>query len=125
MIYSSRPPFNDDPQPYRQMMAFARAASRESASAQHAWVYDPRPEHSRPQHNPTNTLLAHFRMIDAGRGEYEDWLRDIDENPHVWVRRRGGGLALGSMVGYTDDEIDHARKVLTRLANAAHEKAPA
>lgn len=106
-MFSSRPPFNDDPEPYIQYVDHR--------------VYDPRPEFDRPQTNPTNTLLHHFRMIDAGRGEYEDWLRDIDENPHVWVRRPGHGLMARSMVGYTDEEIDHARRVLARLANLAKE----
>ncbi|MFI9629225.1 hypothetical protein [Streptomyces sp. NPDC052042] len=76
------------------------------------------------QHNPTNTLLAHFRQIDDGRGEYAEWLRDFDQNPEFWRRQAGVGLFAGITVGYTSDEIDHARRVLERLARLARAAAP-
>lgn len=67
------------------------------------------------QSNPVNTLLDHFRNIDGGRGEYREWLKDLDANPEFWRRQRISVLGNPALVGYTTDEIEHAKKVLSRL----------
>ncbi|MDL5351152.1 hypothetical protein [Microbacterium sp. zg-YB36] len=65
-------------------------------------------------HNGPNPILIAFREIDAGRNEYADWVRDFDENPHFWTRGHADPGARYPQ--YTPAELDHARRVLTRLA---------
>ena len=56
-------------------------------------------------HNEPNRILTAFREIDAGRGEYADWLRGSDGQPCRYPQ-------------YTEAELDHAKRVLRRLAAA-------
>jgi hypothetical protein len=65
-------------------------------------------------YNPPNGILVAFRQIDGGRGEYADWLRDFDERPGFWTRGHDDPAARYPQ--YTPAEVDHAQKVLTRLA---------
>lgn len=71
--------------------------------------FQPRPEFDRPLTNPANRLLDAFRLIDAGRSEYADWVRDIDANPQFWMRQGG------QYPQYTPAEVEHARAVLSRI----------
>lgn len=99
-IYSSREPFNDDPQPYVTYADDRRTEVRSKewdiqsdGAVEYVRVYEPRPEHDRPQHNPTNPILV-ARRNNPGENIY---YRDLERWP-------------------TEAEKDHARKVLTRLA---------
>lgn len=67
-------------------------------------VKEPRPEFDHVQHNKPNRILALLRSIDAECDEYAAWVRDFNQHPGFWTRT------------YTQAEIDHARRVLTRLA---------
>ena len=67
-------------------------------------------------HNEPNRILTAFREIDAGRGEYADWLRDFDERQPFWLRGSDGQPCRYPQ--YTEAEIDHAKRVLRRLAAA-------
>ncbi|MEV5068909.1 hypothetical protein MRBLMI12_000465 [Microbacterium sp. LMI12-1-1.1] len=69
------------------------------------------------QNNEPNGILTAFRAIDAGRNEYAAWVRDFDENPGFWTR--GYGDPNARYPQYTPLELDHARRVLTRLARLA------
>lgn len=77
-------------------------------------VHDPRPEFTRIPHNPTNPVLAEFRenvAEDARLGmplseSIEDML--IMCNPVFWGRDEANMA-----------HIEHARKVLKRLAHLA------
>lgn len=81
-------------------------------------IYDPRPEFDHVQHNEPNPVLVAFRLIDGNRKEYADWVRDFDAYPEFW-QRQGGQYPQ-----YTPDQVDHARRVLSRLARLT-EGAPA
>lgn len=121
--YSSREPFNDDPKPYtvsgennswRASETDARFMidRPEAYTPRFSVKNNPRPEFERPQTNPTNPILAEFRST---RANYIDkrlcithYLEYVTHNDiHEW---RG-------MVA----EKDHARRVLTRLANLKEE----
>lgn len=88
--YSSREPFNDDPEPYRNTLRGGRQAVRYGLGLER---FEPRPEYDRPQNNPTNPILV-ARRNNPGENIY---YRDLERWP-------------------TEAEKDHARKVLTRLA---------
>lgn len=93
-IYSSREPFNDDPEPLHLPNSDMRW-SAEDLRGMGVWNYefDPRPEYNRPQNNPTNPILV-ARRNNPGENIY---YRDLERWP-------------------TESEKEHAWKVLTRLA---------
>lgn len=75
-----------------------------------------------PQTNPTNPILLDFRSIyhettpTVYQGYWElaeIWLELLDGDPAMLQTINWG--ALVDLV--TDNQIDHARRVLTRLAN--------
>ena len=118
-MYASKTPrdLNRDPQPYWEGGERVSIAPGDTyLRAIMATSFDPRPEFDHVQHNKPNRLLIDFRRIDGGRGEYADWVRDIDENRGWWVSQMAPS---GNTIGYAPHEIQHARKVLTRLANLA------
>lgn len=112
---------NTDPTPlYSVLMRSARngstsewamrSISKDTAIETAIGVYPGHEVHSvgviynRPEYdNNPNPLLENFRLIDDGRKEFADWVRDIGQNPEKWA-------AL-----YAPAHIDHARKVLKRL----------
>ncbi|MFF2053833.1 hypothetical protein ACFVU2_19670 [Leifsonia sp. NPDC058194] len=60
-----------------------------------------------PRTNPTNRVLVYFRLFLEGRtGE------DFRQEALSLIE------ALEDAEGYTTDELDHARQVLTRLTSA-------
>lgn len=79
--------------------------------------FSPRPEFDHAQHNEPNPVLTAFRQIDAGRGEYADWVRDFDERPEFWTRGHNG--TPSRFPQYTPAQVAHARRVLERLASLA------
>lgn len=70
-------------------------------------TYAPRPEFDHAQHNPPNPVLVALRRYVRVTGEA------LKEVRTVLYALDAGILNWGA----TDDQIDHARKVLTRLAN--------
>lgn len=97
-LYSSREPFNDDPLPWRVAVGPWRG-SRADARYAVEMERDPRPEYNRPQNNPTNPILV-------ARREHPG------ENIYYWDLERWP----------TEGEKEHARRVLTRLANFQKEE---
>lgn len=122
MQFSSKPPFNDDPEPWTDNFTGDRTSQRTGymASTFSSW---PRPEYERPQHNPTNPILAEFRKFcapdewdivgDSARiALYADsWVDLMAEYPN------DDRTAWGSLADLPRQNFDHARRVLTRLAN--------
>ena len=111
-IYASKTPrdLNHDPRP-------VRIAGRQARSKRMLWpsdVMDPRPEFDHVQHNEPNPILVAFRAYSDKHGmDAEDranlsgaWL----QAPGYYERR----LVEGRL---RRQERDHARRVLTRLAN--------
>lgn len=101
MLFSSREPFNDDPLPYvtyadeRRTHVRSKEWDMQSDGAvEYVRVYDPRPEYEHLQRNPTNPILV-ARRRNPGENIY---YKDLEYWP-------------------SDAEIEHARKVLTRLSN--------
>ena len=95
--FSSKPPFNDDPEPYVSGVGNRHATNFNPS----IWTREPRPEYNRPQHNPTNPILTKLRSLK-------------EVHRHSWV---DGFLDQASHVrfpNWTDAETDHAVKVLTR-----------
>ncbi|WP_404474783.1 hypothetical protein [Microbacterium aerolatum] len=120
VMFSSRPPFNDDPKPWRCTSCSDRFVREQVSPTSHVTKHQPRTKFDRPQHNPTNLILAEFRSIEA-EGVWKDvprwasagaWVDMIDEDPSM-SRGEDWGLLAG-LPHYA--EIDHARRVLERLA---------
>lgn len=98
MMFSSRPPFNDDPAPYvvtlTKRTPFSNPMTTGSVDEflrEDERVHDPRPQYERPQHNPTNPIL-------------------------VYARKHPDANILWAYLPFrpTDEMIAHARKVLSR-----------
>ena len=116
-MFSSRPPFNDDPKPWKCPGADDqhRLSSRDRLECDE---FRPRPEFDRPQHNPTNLILSTFRkdLIEAGGEE------SIATLAPSWVRALVAGKSAFTL-GQGKRAVEHAHRVLTRLANLAKEAA--
>lgn len=119
-MFSSRPPFNDDLKPW----VYFDGTRREAPMNQHPenpyrvlWHHDPRPEFDSPQHNPTNPILSTFRkdLIEPGGEE------SIATLAWSWVRALAAGKSAFTL-GQGKRAVEHAHKVLTRLASLAKEK---
>lgn len=109
MIFKSKQ-VNTDPKPYRNEDSAERLTTQEAQQDRATgWevTFDPRPEYD----HPVNRILAGYRedvanSADLGhdvRATAEYWLSFSDD----WDK---DGLTA------TPDEIDHARRVLERLA---------
>lgn len=97
--FSSREPFNDDPFPFLSGVGNRHATNLNPA----LWTCAPRPEFDRPQTNPTN------RMLTCARRAWEDG--HLDAFCEGFLEQRNT----------EHPEIDHAQRVLTRLANLKEE----
>lgn len=137
--FSSRPPFNDDPEPYRynNNQSIRRSLNDMPVPITH----DPRPEFNRPQHNPTNPILAAFREeIEGGSGrERYSWgagcmvrYTQREATTHVigyfltQMEPMGNDPRLPRIAFGIDASlahVQHAIRVLTRLANLTKESA--
>lgn len=109
MQFSSRPPYNDDPFPYENFHGtrVAAASTPGGFCSECVTEHDPRPRFDRPQNNPTNPILTNLRMDD--RHVEIQWTPD---RLAVWL-----DVETGIHGHHESAHIDHARKVLTRLAN--------
>lgn len=107
--YSSREPFNDDPTPilhpsgrrtptWSFYSEFEPGESGPFGRISKA-AYDARPEFDRPQTNPTNRMLTWARRAQAD-GDLEAFCEGFLEYRNT-----------------EHPEIDHAQRVLARLAN--------
>lgn len=103
--FSSKPPFNDDPEPYECNM---KAPGDLRHTEKDTWTcvdysHRPRPEFNRPQHNPTNPILTDFRNLHGETGNdlwtdaYLSWSDLIEQD---WGER---------------DEYWHAFSVLGKI----------
>lgn len=119
MQFSSKPPFNDDPEPWLHGVTNMRIGEGEHseritsqkrgvAARTLAYAYEPRPEFDRPKHNPTNPILTEFRNLHEATGNdlwtdaYLAWSDLIEEN---WT---------------THDEYFHAFKVLGKIVSVTN-----
>lgn len=119
MLFSSRLPFNDDPQPWRAQDFTGRAYDHRvadengmPASAERlrmGYVHDPRPGFDRPQHNPTNSILVQTRSdISLAPGAAAEIIA-------AQVDLLNSGDDYWNLDVVTTEHIDHARRVLSRL----------
>lgn len=109
VMFSSRPPFNDDPKPYVTYADDRRTDVRSKewdiqsdGATEYVRVFDPRPELDRPRYNPTNPILTKFREIPEG--SREPW--------------RTGFLNAAKhqrFAAWSGDEVEHAVRVLSRV----------
>lgn len=113
-LYSSREPFNVDPKPYVTYADDRRTDVRSKdwdiqsdGAVEYARAYEPRPEYDRPQNNPTNPILTEFRRSAP-------W--DIAKAAAIEVRWLSGMRTAPVPATATYAQVNHARKVLTRLA---------
>lgn len=133
MLFSSRPPFSDDAYPYVDRYEGRRWHAEEGlcwpetgvdAGLVHEWSsalnHAPRPEFDRPQNNEPNPILIALRdrlgfqkragnPTSAARMA-KTFLRNLEDD---WTRGDGPRA--------TTEQIDHARRVLTPLANLTEE----
>lgn len=109
-LFSSRPPFNDDPWPYIAPGG-SRHAHPGTINFGERLVYNPRPEFDRPQNNPTNLILARLREEWSTPGRHENDLALCADRVLASCVEESEAVLY-----YNGDEIDHARRVLTRLA---------
>lgn len=103
-MFSSREPFNDDPEPFVSGLGNRHATNFNPA----LWHHDPRPEFDRPQVNPTNSILVAFREslpYDYTAAEYSEIISDA---------------FVSAVRGWSTAEVDHAHRVLNRLAVFEH-----
>ncbi len=106
MIFSSKTPrdLNRDPAPF----VFPETGMR---SAAEFGPYAPRPEFDHVQHNAPNPVLAAFRRDAEEMKRERGW--DTRTTARSWDRD-----AFDPFVDmYPAETLDHASRVLTRLAN--------
>lgn len=101
MMFTSKTPrdLNHDPHP-------VRIAGRQARSKRMLWssdVMDPRPEFDHVQHNEPNPILVSIR---EGYHDIESALALLQDDAREWWTPV-----------VSDAHIDHAHRVLTRLAN--------
>lgn len=102
-MFSSRPPFSDDPEPYTHLTRGGRTSSSHGGTGYFRNVYEPRKKCDRPQHNPANGVLVLFRKQ---RGPWAPLHAHIDGFLNG-IRRLAGDFTIA--------EIEHADRVLRRL----------
>lgn len=103
--FSSREPFNDDPEPWVCTAPdFERYEDEGDYEGRHAVMFDPRPEYNRPQTNPTNPILTEFRrLVDTtGNGLYVT----------AWLL---AGDLIEEWASYPEDQWHHAMDVLEKI----------
>ena len=118
MIFSSKTPrdLNRDPLPYVWNGHFPTARKRDDCRTTFRvspdYERDPRPEFDHTQHNEPNPILVDLRHNgepDEGRAHYAADLALGGESWRYWMKR------------VPQSQIDHAYRVLTRLANLTKE----
>lgn len=113
-IYASKTPrdLNHDPKPMIDPFSGVRFSVADELLG---YEYHPRPEFDHVQHNEPNPILVNARgdaisVYGSQRAAAEAYLDHINERSTV--RTAAAGLGV-----YRLPHIDHARRVLTRLAN--------
>lgn len=113
LIFSSRSPMslNGDPKPWLYVLLGEGdenfTPAREATQLTGGFIYSPRPKYNPVLTHPTNPILTAFRNRDVLNGTAEDaaeWMK----HGHHRNRMDRGKLA---------NEITHAERVLSRLAN--------
>lgn len=115
MIYSSgkHEKLTADPQPYVDQWDIDRSPDGDPAGFDFdVWFsYSPRPEFDRPLANPANPVLVEFRAEAGQHYPFRDdlawWVLCLNADPSTF---RTDGY------GWSEEHIDHARRVLKRLA---------
>jgi hypothetical protein len=112
-MFASKTPrdIHHDPEPYRGKYPFTanRSAWQITNGREIVTEYAPRSGYFPRQHNEPNPILTLFRDADNSdrRGLAAMWVDDIAE----WNRQGEMGIDT------TPDQVEHARRVLTRFAN--------
>lgn len=107
MIFSSTPETNDDPKPLYLVNIDMRIPGTEDDVIEHCERWLPRPEFDRA-HKP-NSILVGFR-------EHDWYYVEMRDEAALWIL----GLVNYATHGTASPEqIDHANRVLTRLARLA------
>lgn len=113
-MFSSRRPFNRDPKPFIHLAGGGRTSSPVGGTGYFRNIYDPREKYGRPQNNSTNPVLTAFRRQIAMQ-EDEGGFTGLAAEANYWLDMdEDEGVDRG---GVTPAHIDHARKVLARLAS--------
>lgn len=110
MMFSSRPPFNDDPYPWIHTHAGESCLDTGGRFAFNNGIgneYAPRPEFCLPNNNPTNPILSGFRA-ERQKCRTRDEQCDLLFGWISWLRN--------PYWEWSPEHIEHARRVLTRLA---------
>lgn len=107
MLFSSREPFNDDPEPFVSGMKNRHSENFNPS----VWTHEPRPEYDRQQHNPTNPILTEFRRLvkETGNGVYVT----------AWMF---SGDLLEESASYPLEEWHHAMDVLEKILSIYKEQ---
>jgi len=115
-MFSSRPPFNDDPLPWVSAVTGARYAAP-SKYGHARWYFAPRSEFKHPQRNRQNSRLKMFRNEVEMHTAAPDVGLSIPHLARLWLMHNHFAEGLD------DDEFEHSVRVLTRLANLTKEEA--
>ncbi|SJN43752.1 hypothetical protein FM104_12905 [Microbacterium esteraromaticum] len=118
-LFSSRPPFNNDPQPWRAQdftgrtydhrVADENGAPASAARLRMGYIHDPRPEYARTQHNPSNPILVQTRSdISLAPGAAHEIIA-------AQLDLLNAGDDYWNLDVVTGEHIEHARRVLIRL----------
>lgn len=122
MIFASTPPINDDPAPYYVAEDESRHSIltiRERARSDNDILYQlanlkPRPEFDRPRAHEANPILLRFRAEEDGSRNAALGYLDLLNMGVGMLRYRWKADGFGADFG--NQHVDHARRVLTRLA---------
>lgn len=117
-IYASMTPryVNHDPEPWLGRVIGMRARDSLIGRLNHPenWDYHPRPEFNHVQHNEPNPILLAFRQDVADVFVAEQF--NVEAIARSWID--GDALELFADM-YPNEVLDHARRVLERLAGLA------
>lgn len=117
-MFASRTPrdLNRDPHPWLDPTADPRRTPFWRTSYRMTgMVYEPRPEFDHVQHNPPNPILVEVRL-NCRTPEVDGWNARIAALYYIEEVLPDATYAQ-SVRRWTAEQIDHARRVLTRLAN--------
>lgn len=113
-MFASKTPrdLNRDPRPYRHAANEARVKHYIEGQEAYGWAYDPRPEYDHAQHNEPNPILLAFRQHRTW-----EWVYINEDQSYAESVERFDGLRDESFMNVSPEQINHARRVLTRLAS--------
>lgn len=121
MIFASKSPrdLNRDPAPFR-IWTGPWAGTRAAQAVPGMTELDPRPEFGHVQHNQPNPILVAFRnRAEDVTLDYWAWALEAEAAFGGWSSWNHSDHPAHSLTIATDAQIDHARRVLERLANFA------